>query len=355
MKNPKIFSVLRVLIVALLGLVTLMFGLWLPSSTKAAPSQKQPYAQNLALAFTTTSSPTVSSSAIPTDIPLDLGGTFDPAWMPISENVARTFGPVWRVADEVLAAVVAKAGEPARLQYSAGSGPVQDEFKRGQTVQLNYFGFAPNQSVNVGLYRYDDQQKTLTLMNQALLQTDSQGLFDAELPVPSNAPSGRYFLAACGLGVCSPESIFTQLADPQIVWGSFSLPQRINDFSVVVVPDTFNATDMFDTAWKTETPLKDEIVRIVVFREGKVYTEQTINFANAVDRSLFLNPDGTGTQLYGQLPALPGLSNVVPKLNRWIPGVTQGLQNQPIEPGDYQMKFYINNFLEAAKEFRIEK
>jgi len=278
--------------------------------------------------------------------------------MPSPENAGGTFGPVWHVADEVLAAVTAKVGDPSRLQYSAESGEIQSEFKRDQTVQLNYLGFAPNQSVNVGLYRYDDQAKTLTLMNGAMIQTDSQGLVSASLPVPPNAPGGHYFLAACGLAGCNPESIFTQINDPQIVWGSFSVPPRVEDLSVSVAPDVSNATDMFNTLWKPDTPLQDDIVRIVVYRDGKLYTEQTINFANPVDRSLFLNREGTGTQLYTQLPQekiWPGISNVAPKLNRWIPGANRLLQNQPIDSGDYRVEMYVNSVLEAATEMSVEK
>ncbi len=349
MKNPKMFAILRVLVLFVLGFIGLSVALASISTADASGEQRNPQQRATA---TPTRKPT---PRVPDDIPGGTGPGFGPVWIPIPERVGGTFGPVWDVADEVLAVMTAKAEELSRLQYSTESGLLQNEFQRDQTVQLNYAGFAPNQSVNVGLYRYDDQQETLTLVNQALIQTDSQGLSNAELPVPTNAPGGHYFLAACGLAVCNPESIFTQIDDSQVVWGSFNLSPRIDDLSIAVAPDVMNTTDMFNTIWKTEAPLKDEIVRIVVYREGELYTEQTINFANAVDRSLFLNPDGMGTQLYSPLPVFPGLSNIVPKLNQWIPGVSQVLRNQPIESGDYQMEVYVNEFLEATEEIRVEK
>lgn len=124
------------------------------------------------------------------------------------------------------------------LNGNARQGETLD-LSAGTPIEVTYLGFAPQERVEVGLYRRPGGNEQVILIDTWQFTADVNGNYNEILNVPTNAPLDQYFLHACTLGACGPAYMLGHFEYIGAVLRSFRLteaPFAVEPFDLWWVP-----------------------------------------------------------------------------------------------------------------------
>ena len=110
------------------------------------------------------------------------------------------------------------------------------DLSAGAAIEVAYLGFAPQERVEVGLYRRPGGNVEVILIDTWQFIADANGNYTEILSVPANAPLDQYFLHACALDACGPAYMLGHFEYIGAVLRSF----RLTEASAAAVAEPFD-------------------------------------------------------------------------------------------------------------------